>query len=94
MQDTATSLAQPMSVLQSTVNENGEQIEKLASLLINLTARLEPLAVPQLEHSEVGPGVVKENSPGSPIVEQLRMQGDSIKQLQRHINTLFNELEV
>lgn len=84
---------QPQSVLQSTLNEQGEQLEKLSGLLGQLEDRLQSVlnTVPQ----EAGREVPSESRPPvSMVINQVQLQTDTVKMLQRRINSLLEELEV
>ncbi len=93
----ATGAVDPMSSIPSTplvmiANEQGEQIDKLASLLVDLQQRLS--SVRNTSPQSQGENVAQEAAPASMLVNQLRSQTSSIKQLQIFVRDLMGELEV
>lgn len=82
----------PMRPLQSELNEQGEQIEKLAGLLDNLVGRLHPVrnSMPRDDGS-----TTQQSSPSySQITDQIVVQTSRIKSLQVTVSTLLEELEI
>lgn len=86
--------AKPQSVLQSKLNENGEQLEKLSSLLYSLGDRLNSLRV-STPTAEAG-GLINGMEPGgySMVVNQVTGQTATIKDMQSYVANLMSELEI
>jgi len=81
--------------LQSALNENGEQVEKLGALIADLDARLK--LVRRDTDAEKEPGEPAQNTPevaSSPALRQLRDQIQMVKNLQRRVQKIIREIEV
>lgn len=89
---TATKVATPMSPLRSALNEQGEQLDKLASLVELIHERTRCLRAPTPERdSKEGVGIVSEHSE---VVHDLGVNTSRIKSLQGDLSSLLTELEV
>jgi hypothetical protein len=83
-----------VSPLQSALNDNGEQIEKLSSLLLDLTERLSLVRNTSPRPSEVECAVQTDFPPASPVIDQVRRQTSTVRGLQVRVTDLMQELEV
>jgi hypothetical protein len=86
-------IASKVSPLQRALNEQGEQIETLNSLLAQLTDQLTPVRV-QAPMNEETQGVTASTPAMSLHVEQLTMQVSRVKDMQYCVRMLMEELEV
>ena len=80
------------SVVQMSLNEHGEQLDKLGELLGILRERLQPvsLSVPQ----ENGNAAVQNGqAPASMVAVQVRSQTERVYAMQARVNTILEELE-
>jgi uncharacterized coiled-coil protein SlyX len=81
-----------MSPLQSALNEQGEQLDKLHSLLMELTNRLKPVLVGD------GSAICAREATPEPMrsahTHQVVRQAEAVQDMQICVRTLMEELEV
>lgn len=82
----------PASLLQSALNEQGEQLSKLHEFLGILAERLQPVSCPRPEPS--GNETEQPEAVSSMILGQLRMQTLMVKGLQKQVARQLEELEI
>jgi uncharacterized coiled-coil protein SlyX len=83
----------PMSPLQSALNEQGEQLDKLTACLTELTNRLEPIRRVEPQDTQNDPGDMAMPHSSS-LTSQVIVQTSTVKMLQRAVNDLISQLEV
>lgn len=95
MNETTTLANTPVSPLQTVMNDNGDQLDKLSSLVMSLGSKLAPICANSPEGNVEK--VAEQGRPfagSSDIVAQAERQGDTIRRLQSAIVLLTNNLEV
>lgn len=84
---------QNSSPLQNALNNNGEQLDKLYSLVDELAGRLSPIRSDQPVPEEAG-RETEPSAPSSPLVYQVRAQAEVIRTIQRRVSDIIADIEV
>lgn len=87
-------LNQTISPLHSALNEQGEQLDKLKSLIQHLQERLQSISTPTPAKDKAPVGSLANGSVSSQAVSQLRAQTNAIREMQFMLQTTLDELEV